>query len=71
MALTPSQQAELDEARAALARINGGSAVKSVAHGSKRLENHAPDAGALDRRVRELEALARGGRRRGALGFRI
>lgn len=69
MALTPAEQAELDAARLRLGTINGGEAVKSVAHGSKRMETHAPDPAALERRVNELDAIARGGRRRGAIRF--
>lgn len=70
MALTPSQQAELDAARAALARINSGEALKRVTHGSRSRENHLPDPAALQRQIDQLEALAAGGRRRGALTFR-
>ena len=71
MALTSAEQIQLDNARAALARATDGTAVKSVQHGSRRLENHAPDPAALERQIAELERKACGGRRRGALSFRI
>lgn len=71
MALTPAEQAELAKTRDRLTTINGGEAVKSVAHGSKRMETHAPDVGALERRADALDAKSRGRRTRGALSFRI
>jgi hypothetical protein len=71
MALTPAEQAALEKARADLALVNGGAAMKSVAHGSRRLETHAPDPAGLERTIEKLEAKAAGRRLRGALSFRI
>ena len=71
MALTPTEEAALAAAEAALSRAADGSAVKTVQHGARRLENHAPDPAALERQIDRLELRRSGGRRRGALRFTV
>lgn len=71
MALSPSEQAELDRLLAARETSISGGAVKRVKAAGREMETHAPDKGAAERRIAELTLLASGGRRRGALGFRV
>jgi hypothetical protein len=70
MALTPKEQAELDAAKATLARLDSGQAVKSMQQGARKVDFIAPDPVRVERNRDQLEALRRG-RLRGSVRFRV
>jgi hypothetical protein len=71
MPLSPTEQAELDAARAALAKASAGTLPSVVQGGGRRVEFGKADPAALQRTIDRLEGLAVSGRRRGAIGFRL
>jgi hypothetical protein len=71
MALTPTQCAELQRLRAQLAELGAGGAITVTQFNGRRTEFAKGDPKIITDRIAELERLEAGGRRRGALRFRV
>lgn len=71
MALSAQDQARLAELKAALARTGTGGEVTKIATAGRSIEKTKSDPAELRRQIEDLECLASGRRRRGAIGFRL
>lgn len=71
MALSPADQARLDQYRAAYAALISGDRVAEVTANGRTIKYGQPDIARLEREIARLEVLASGIRGRGAIGFTL